>query len=179
MKKWMYLIFPSAMLGLFLVFYLSHQKESEQKEQDRKVAIAKKQADEKAIKDKAEATAKEQALKTQREREEADKKKADERRAKQVKADTDLRDEINKLIAEGTNFQKEATALAAELKRLQEERERSNREAFDLLKQVELGKVARRNAEIENARLTEMIAQRADRSAMATPPPPPPPPPAK
>lgn len=176
MKKWMYLIFPGAMLGLFLVFYLSHQKDTEQKEHDRKVAVAQKKATEDAAKAESERVAKEQALKTQKEREEADRKKAEERRAKQVKADNDLRDQLNKSIADAAALQKEAVTLEADLKRIYEARDRASREAFEMLKQVELGKVARRTAEIETARLIEMLAQRADRSAMASPPPPPPPP---
>ncbi len=179
MKKWMYLIFPGAMLAVFLVFFLAHEKESAQREADRKVAIAKKAADEKSKKDEAEKKAKDQALAQAKQRDDEERKKVEDRRAKQAAADKAVRDETNAFVAEGDKFQKEAAALEIELDRLHKEKDRIGREAFDMAKQVELGKVARRNAELDGARMTEMIARRASMSSMASPPPPPPPPPAK
>eukprot|EP01035_Chromulina_nebulosa_P042524 gene42524-57572_t len=63
MKKWMYLIFPGAMLGIFLVFFLSHQKESDAREKARAEAVAKKEAEDKAKKAEAERKAQEDAKK--------------------------------------------------------------------------------------------------------------------
>ena len=61
MKKWMYLIFPGAMLGLFLVFFLSHTKEAEAREQTRLEALAKKVAQEAAKKKEDETRARKDA----------------------------------------------------------------------------------------------------------------------
>lgn len=174
MKKWMYLIFPGVMLGLFLVFFLSHQEEMEVREADRKAKVEAKAAADKAQKDEAERKAREQALAQAREREEKEQAKIEERRAKQAAADKKVADDTNASKAEGDRLRKEAMALEQQLKKLHEDKDRVNREAFELAKQVELGEVARRNAELESARMTEMIARRAASSAMATVPPPPP-----
>ena len=167
MKKWIYLVVPGTLLALFLVFYFSHQKEAHAREEARKVAVAQKQAEEAAKKKAAEDLAKEQALKTQREREEEIRKKEEDRRIKQEKVDKEIRDETNEFLAEVAKYEKEAKALQEELTRLEREKDRLGREAFDMAKQVELGEVARRTAEIESERMVAMIAERAQRSAMA------------
>ena len=64
----MYLIFPGAMLGLFLVFYFSHQKETEAREATRQAAIAKKKAEDDRQKQDAENRARVDAAKKQAER---------------------------------------------------------------------------------------------------------------
>ena len=87
MKKWMYLIFPGAMLGLFLVFYFSHQKETEARESARQATIAKKKADDDRQKQDAENRARADAAKKQAEREAEEKKKDEDRRAKQAAID--------------------------------------------------------------------------------------------
>jgi hypothetical protein len=53
-------------------------------------------------------------------------------------------------------------------------KDKANRESFDLAKQVELAKVAKRNAEFEVQRTTEMISRRAADSSLTRLPPPPP-----
>jgi hypothetical protein len=179
MKKWMYLIFPGAFLGLFLIFFFAHKKESDAKEAVRLEVAAKKKADDAAAKAKAEEKAKAAAAQRQaeREKEEADKEKA--RREKQEKYDKEIRDDTNKALAEADAHQKEINALELEVTRLHKQKDAITREAFDLQKAVELEHVKKRNAELEIQRFTEMIARRAAQSSMAQMPPPPPPPPAK
>lgn len=173
MKKWMYLIFPGAMLGLFLIFYFAHQKEAVAREEARKVAIAKKEADEKAKKAEAERIAREDAEKKQREREEEDRKKEEARRAKQAAEDKRIRDETEASRAEADKYAKEANQLEVELDRLRKEADRLGRETFDFAKQVEAARVARRNAELEAQRLLEMITRLAAESSITRPPAPP------
>lgn len=176
MKKWIYLVIPAVLLGLFLVFYFAHQKEAVVREQTRATALAQKQAELKKQKDLAENKAKQQAIETQRQREEEDRKKEKDRRDKQMAADKQISDETNGYLAEGKKSQQESAALEIERDRLYKEKDRVGREAFDLAKQAELAKVARRNAELEEQRMIEMIARKATDSAMAKMPPPPPPP---
>ncbi|HVS52196.1 MAG TPA: hypothetical protein VHD62_07550 [Opitutaceae bacterium] len=176
MKKWMYLVFPGALLGLFLIFYFSHEKEATKREEDRAVAVAKKQAEDKAQKEKAEATAKEAAAKRQAEREEEERKKEEDRRAKQKKIDDQIRDETDAALADADKSQKQVNALELQLDQLHKQKDQLSREAFDLAKQVELARVARRNAELDEQRWTEMIARRAADTRMAQMPPPPAPP---
>jgi preprotein translocase subunit SecF len=176
MKKWMYLIFPGAFLGLFLIFFFSHKKESDEKERVRLEVAAKKKADDADAKSKAEEKAKVAAAQRQaeREKEEADKDRV--RREKQEKIDRDIRDDTNKALAEADAHQKEINALELELSRLHKSKDAVTREAFDLQKAVELEHIKKRNAELEIQRFTEMIARRAAQSSMAQMPPPPPPP---
>lgn len=179
MKKWMYLIFPGIMLAGFLVFYLSHKKEAEEKERAHiaKIAREKDEADRK--KKEAEAKAREDARKRQEEREAEEKKKEDEKAAKQAADDKKVRDQTAEYVAKAEASQKQATALEQELDRLRKEKDKTSRETFDLQKQVELARIARRNAELEIQRMTEMVSQRAAQSAMTRMPVLPPPPPTK
>lgn len=170
MKKWIYLIIPSILLGLFLVFYFSHQKETQEKQRVRSAALAKKLADEKAAKEAAERQAREDAAKKQAEREAEEKRKENERRAKQAAIDKQIKDETDAARAEANKFAKEAQALEAQLEKLRKDKDRIGREAFDLAKQVELAKVARRNAELESQRMVEMISRRAADSSLTRPP---------
>ena len=83
MKKWMYLIFPGAMLGLFLVFFLSHTKEAEAREQTRLEALAKKVAQEAAKKKEDETRARKDAEERAAKRAEEEAQKEREKLAKQ------------------------------------------------------------------------------------------------
>ena len=69
---------------------------------------------------------------------------------------------------------KEAAKLDASLAATRQAKDKANREAFDLAKQVELAKVSKRNAEFDIQRTTEMISKRAEQSSLTRPPPPPP-----
>jgi hypothetical protein len=179
MKKWMYIIFPGVMLGLFLVFYLSHAKEAEQKE----IAMAQKAEADKAEADRkkkeAEAKARDDARKRQEEREAEERKKEEEKAAKQAKDDKMVRDQIAEYTAKADAAQKQINALDSELDRLRKEKDKMSRETFDLAKQVELTRIARRNAELEIQRMNEMIVRRASDSSLVRPPQMPPPAPAK
>ena len=174
MKKWMYLIFPGVMLGLFLIFYVSHMKTSEQKERERTEFATKKAAEEKRMKDESEQRAREDAAKKQAEREAEEKKKDDDRRAKQAAIDKEIADGIAAAKADADKADKELKALQATLENLKKDKDRLARETFDAAKAVEAARVARRNAELESQRFLEMIVKRAAESSLTRPPMPPP-----
>ena len=174
MKKWMYVIFPGAMLALFLVVYSAHVKEARQKEQEH---LAKQAADRKAEEEKkkeAERIAAIDAKKRQEEREAEERKKEEERRRKQEAIDKEVRDQTAQFKADSDKLAKQIADLQIQLDRLHKERDQLTREDLELAKQVELARVAKRNAELEEQRLTQMIALKADGSAMAQMPLPPP-----
>lgn len=166
MKKWIYLIIPGVLLGLFLIFYFSHQKESQAREAERTAIATKKKADEQRTKEEAEQRAREDAAKKQAEREAEEKKKEDERRAKQAAIDKEIRDTTEAARAEAARYQKDAQTLQTQLEQLHRDKDRLSREAFDLQKQVEAAKVERRNAELESQRMIEMIVRRASDSSL-------------
>lgn len=173
MKKWMYVIFPGIMLALFLIVYTSHVKEAEQREKERIAKAEEMRKQEQAKKEEAERLAAEDAKKRQQERDEAERKKEEERRAKQEAADKEVRDRTAEYKAKADGFAKKANELEVELDRLHKQKEQASRDDFETAKQVELARVAKRNAELQEQHLMQMIAQRADASAMAQMPPPP------
>lgn len=170
MKKWMYIIFPGVMLAGFLVIYFSHKEAAEAKEKAHVIAVAKKKAEDDDKKKVAEAKAREDARKRQEERDAEDKKKEEEKKARQDADDKKVRDQTAEYTAKGAAAQKQVTALETELDRLRKEKDKTNRETFDLAKEVELSRIARRNAELEIQRMTEMVSRRAAESALVRPP---------
>lgn len=170
MKKWMYLIFPGAMLGLFLAFYLSHKGAAEIKEREHVALVAKKKADDDAKKKAAEGKAREDAKKRADERDAEEKKKEDEKAAKQAADDKQVRDKTAEYVGKADTFTKEVAKHEIDLDRIRKDRDKTSRESFELAKQVELTRVARRNAELEIQRKTEMVIKRAAESSLTRPP---------
>jgi hypothetical protein len=178
MKKWMYLVFPGVLLAGFLVIYFSHKEQSEAKERAHVEQVAKDKAIADEKKKVAEAKAREDAKKRQEERDQEEKKKADEKAARQAADDKKVNDAIAEYTAKGNASAKKLAELEAELDRLRKDKDKATRESFETAKQVELARVARRNAELEIQRMTEMLARRASESSMTRPPPVATPPPA-
>jgi len=174
MKKWMYVLGPGLMLGVFLFFYFSSKAETDARmkaEKARKEEIAKEEEQKKQI---AEKKARDDA-----ERRNAD-RAADEARIakeKQDKYDADMRriqEDTDKATASAEASAKQVSELTIELDTLHKQKDSITREGFDLAKRVEMAEVARRNAELEIQRMVDMIANRADQSSMTKMPPPPP-----
>jgi len=164
------------MLAGFLVIYVTHKKESEEREATRarivaeeQAAAAKKRADSEA---RAAKEAKDRQLATEKDL--ADKETA--RLARQAAADKEVVDETNRSIARGDVAAKQLAALEIELDTLHKAKDTTSREAFDLAKKVELARIARRNAELEIQRMTEMVSRKTQDSFLTRLPPPPPPP---
>jgi hypothetical protein len=170
MKKWMYLIFPGVMLAGFVVLYLSHKEKTEAKERAHVAQVAKERAEADEKKKAAEAKAREDAKKRQDERDAEEKKKEAEKAARQAADDKKVRDQTAEYTAKGDVAAKQVASLEIELDRLRKEKDKTSRDAFDLAKQVELARIARRTAELEIQRMTEMVSKRAAESSMTKPP---------
>ncbi len=170
MKKWMYLIFPGAMLGIFLFFYFAEAKEAEIKEQQRIAEDTKRKADDAERKRVIEEKARQDAERRTAERLAAEKQKEDEKLAKWQADGKAIQDATDKANADVNHWSKECSNLEIQLDTLRKAKDKASREAFDLLKQVELAKVTRRNAEIEIQRTTEMISRRAAESSLVKAP---------
>jgi hypothetical protein len=174
MKKWIYLIVPTVLLvGLFVV-YKGHVEKAEEKAKVAAAKVAKERADADEKKKAAESKARADAKKRQDERDAEEKKKADEKAARQAADDKKVADQTAEFTAKAAAAQKQVAALEAELDRLRKEEDKASRDNFDTAKKVELARIARRNAEMEIQRTTEMISRRAAESSMTRPPPPPP-----
>lgn len=170
MKKWMYLLFPGIMLVGFIFVYMSHVEEAHQKAEVVKQRVEKEKSDAEAKKKAAEAKAREDAQKRQEEREAEERKKQEEKEAKQAADDKKVRDQTAEYAAKGESAQKQVLALEAELDRLRKERDKTSRDSFDIAKRIELARIARRNAELEIQRMTEMVSRRAADSSLTRPP---------
>lgn len=178
MKKWMYLLFPGLMLGIFLIFWFAHEKDSAERDHVRLEKQAEKQAADKKTKDEAEQKARLEAAERQKQREEDERKKEEARQAKMAAADKQVKDLTDTALADGDKSQKTINGLELDIDRLHKQKDDANRRLFDLQKQVELARVAKQNAELEEQRMTEMIARRTADTTLAQMPPAPPPPPA-
>jgi hypothetical protein len=170
MKKWMYLIFPGIMLCGFLVIYFSHVEEAEKKEKAHQAKIAQEKAEAEAKKKVAEAKARDDAKKRQEERDAEEKKKEQDKLARQAADDKKVHDAYLEFSAKADAASKQANAHEVELERLRKEKDKTSREAFELAKKVELARIARRNAELEIQRMTEMVVRRASDSSLTRPP---------
>ncbi|MEY2880395.1 MAG: hypothetical protein RLZZ15_2775 [Verrucomicrobiota bacterium] len=177
MKKWMYIIFPGIMLGLFLAFYFTHKKEADALEEKQLMEARQKEAAEVAKKKKAEQEAAANARENQRKHDEAEKSKEETRNAKQAAADKEVKDKTEADIVRADKASKEVAAREIELDALRKKKEQINKEAFELAKQVELAKIARRNAELESQRMHGRISRIAGESSLSRMPPPMPVPP--
>jgi hypothetical protein len=170
MKKWMYVIAPGLMLAGFFFLYFSHAEEMHKKETAQKAKIEQERVEADEKKKVAETKARDDAKKRQEERDAEEKKKLDEKMARQAADDKKVSDQTAEYTAKANAAAKQVAALEIELDRLRKEKDKTSREAFDLAKQVELARIARRNAELEIQRMTEMVSRRAAESSMTKPP---------
>lgn len=166
MKKWMYLIAPAIMMAGFVVIYFSHVEKTRIKEEKHKADIVAKKAEEERKKKDAEDKARADAKKRQDDRDAEERRKEEEKIAKQRADDEKVRVATAEFTAKANAATKLVQEREAELDRLRKEKDRLNRETFDLAKQVELARIARRNAELEIQRMTEMVIQRTSNSSM-------------
>jgi hypothetical protein len=166
MKKWMYIIFPGAMLGLFLVLYFASMKKTAEREHAHEVE-AKRIADEKAeqkrkLDERARKDAEERAAK--RAADEAAKEA--KKKAESEKIDREIREATNKANAEAAEHNKKIAELTRELEALRAQREKLSGDVLELAKAVERAKIDHHNAEFQVQRMAEMLARRAAESSI-------------
>jgi chromosome segregation ATPase len=144
MKKWMYIIFPGIMLAVFLVIYSSAMKDVELATQKKAEEVAKMKAADEAKKKVAEEKAREDSARRSAERAAEDSKREAEKIAKWQSESKKIQDDIDKAQADSDLYNKEVAALELTLDSLKKSKDKASRESFDLVKQVERAKVARR-----------------------------------
>lgn len=179
MKKWLYFIVPVVCLGVFLFFYYAHVEEAKKRTLIRIEEQAKKDREEAAKKKALEDKARQDADKRSAERAKEEAKKEADRIAKWKAQGDDIEAEMQKAKSAASESQQKVAALEKELSSLRAKKEQANRDFLEAARQVELAKIARRNAEMEIQRITELISNKANESAMAKLPPMPAPVPAK
>jgi RecA-family ATPase len=169
-----YFIAPAVMLGVFLFFYRGALAEMDAKEEAHKREVATAKAADDVRRKEIEAKAEADARKRQEERDAEEKAKLEKKEREYQTAMNQLKDEADKYTADADKYAKESSDLEVQLANLRIQKEKTNREAFELTKSVELAKINRRTAEMEIQRLVEMVGTRAEKSALTALPPPPP-----
>lgn len=156
-----YLLVPLLLLLAFAGVHTWHQRDA-----DARRALAAAEAERVAAveagkRSEAERFAREDAERRAKERLAEERRLTDEKRAKREAERARIDAETEAFLAQARKLAAEAKALEARLVALQEEKERTAQATFDLAKQVEAARVAKRNAELETQRLVEMLARRA------------------
>ncbi len=173
MKK-IYLIVPLILLVGFSFYYLDFAKEQEQLEIQEKEAKAAAIAAEEAKKAEAEKAARMESERRAAEREAEQAKKDADRKAKWEADGAKIASDTADYKKQADAYTKEINGLELQLLELRRLKDQRTNEALALTEQVELARINKRNAELEIQRLTDMVAERAAKSAMAQMPPPPP-----
>ena len=181
MKKLLltYLVIPGVMFGVFIFFYLGAVRNME--ERAKQVAVKKAETDavEKKRKEEIDRKAQEDAVKRQKAQDEADAALRAKKENDYQKIMTQLRDEAADYNSQADKLAKEVGALEISISQARSNKEKLNRETFDLSKEVELAKINRRNAEIEIQRMVEIAGKKMSDTTVAIAPPPAPLPTAK
>ncbi len=170
MKKWFYFIVPIIATGLFLIIYFSHKEDAEKRAAAHKAEVARVTAEEnakkKALEDKARIDAEQKA----KERADADAAKEADRIAKWQDQGKKVQEDMDEANAAARVSTAKIVAMEKEIAAFRTKRDDLNRELVETARQVELAKIARRNAELELQRQTEFIVRKAQESALAVPP---------
>jgi len=156
-----YLFAPIILLAVFGFFYWQYMQTAEEHEKQRLAMVAKEKADAEAKKHEAEEKARIDSERRTAERDAEEKRKAEDKRKKNEAEIQKIRDEIAKYTTQANDFAKQSAKLEQDLANLRSAKEKANREAFELNKQVERAQIDKRNAEFEIQRLTDMIARKA------------------
>ncbi len=157
----LYLIVPALLLVAFGGIYVVHSKDAAAKAAMVAAEAERAAAAEAAKKAEAETRAREDADRRAAERLAEEKRKEEEKAAKWEAASKQIADDTATYLAQAEQHGAEIKALEERLAALRAEKDRAAQAAFDLAKEVEAARVAKRNAELEIQRLVEMTARRA------------------
>ena len=168
-----YLIVPAVLLAVFGFFYNGALKEMHAKEVARQEKLDREAAADKKRKQEVEDRAQKDAEKRLAERAAADKAKEEKKEKDYQDAMRKLKDEADDYANQTAKLLKESSETEAAITKGRADKERLNREALEISKQVEQAKINRRSAELEIQRMVDMVAQRLGASSLAQMPPPP------
>ncbi len=160
------------MLVIFTFFYFSHADEMAKKEEIRKERVAAELEAEAKRKAQIEEEARIDAEKRTAEREAKAAKREADRIAKWDAETQEIRNATAAHKAEADTHAANIAALEIELDSLRQATAKTTAEELALEKRVEMARIAKRNAELEIQRKTEMMIRTAERSAVAKMPPP-------
>lgn len=162
-----YVIAPIVLCVAFVAYYMNFAKQQEVKEKQKAEAVAQAKAVEEQKKKDAEVRARADAEERTRKRLEEEAKKEAEKKAKWDEQGREITGATAEYSGEADRLAKQAAELEIQLAELRRKKEGVNREAFELQRQVELARIAKRNAEFEIQRMTDMVSNRVSNSSVA------------
>jgi hypothetical protein len=173
MKK-IYIIVPLVLLVAFSFYYRNFAADLEVRKIEEAAAEQARQAAEDAEKAKAEQLARDESDKRAAERVAKEEAAAAKKKADWEAAGARIAEETAGYKKQADDFTKRVNELELQLVEIRRLKDRTTNEALALTEQIELARIAKRNAELEVQRLTDMVAERAAKSAMTQMPAPPP-----
>ena len=165
----LYLLVPVILLALFGGIYWQHTRTAAHEAAAKAAEVAAANSADAAKKAEAERKAREDAAKRTAERLAEEAKRDAEKRARHEEENRRLAADTATYRAQIATLTVESTGLEKQLADLRARREKLNTDAFALAKEVELARIAKRNAELEIQRLTDMVARQAANTTLAKP----------
>lgn len=175
MKK-LYVIIPLILLVAFSAYYMKFSAHHAVIEAEREAAAEVTKAEEEARSKAAEKNAREESERRAAEREAEAAAKEATRRQQWEEAGAAVASQIAEYRAQGDTYSKRVNELELQIVELRRQKDQKTNELLALAEQMELANIAKRNAELEVQRLTDMVANRLAQSSLTRMPPPPPPP---
>jgi len=168
MKRFYFIFgFPVILLVVFSGVYWQFSKASDEAEHVKQAQVAKQKAADEQKKKDEENKARQDTEKRMAERAAEEKKKEDERIAKWEAESKRINDESQGYATQVAASTKEIADLTKELADLRQAKEAKTRELLNSASEAELAAIAKRSAELEIQRMTEMVARKVASSQLA------------
>lgn len=166
-----YLLVPVILLALFGGLYWQHSRTADADARAKADATAQAKAIEDAKKAETERKAREDADRRAAARLAEEQKKEAEKNAKWDAESARIAEDTARFSAQAATLTQEQTALEKTLADTRAQREKLAKENFEAARAIELARIARRNAELEVQRMTEMVARKAGETSLLRPTP--------
>jgi hypothetical protein len=167
----LYLIVPVLLLAIFGGLYWQHSVHAEAEAKAKAAVVAEAKAAEETKKAEAERLAREDAERRTAARVAEEQKKEAEKHAKWEADGARIAEETTRFTTRSAEIAAEITALEAKINQVLADKDKVSRANFDEARAIELARIAKRNAEMEIQRMTEMVARKAGQTSLvnATP----------
>jgi len=164
MKRFIFVLPPIILFGIFIFFYQGFLKEMEVRQKELAAQKAKADADELARKEIAKAAADKEAARQKAERQAEIDRIKEEIRNKKEEAERKILNETESAIAEGKRLQAQIIKLQSDIQATRAARDKAQAEAIETKLDLAKALIEKRNAEFEIQRYTDMLATRMAQS---------------
>ena len=168
MKRFIIILPPVILFAIFVFFYKAHVKELEEKQASAKVAADKAKVEEDARKKDLQEAADKEAQRQKEERLAQIEKLKEEERNKKEERDREIISQTEAANASSKKLQAQIIKLQADILAVRAARDKAQTEAMETKLDLEKSRIAKRNAEFEIQRYTDMLAKRMDQSQALT-----------